>query len=163
LVAPKMAADKGSRSSAAMKDRLWQAVYYAIQPLLNDRDVVLVPRGDWPELPGTTILYDDLIDLQGCTVLVLHKGLLTGLRKAELGRVATQWQWIFANEFFLVFSRARRAAKNLRCNASSAHWRPLVRYLASARLRRRHSKIVYVHVPKTGGTSMWASLTKAFP
>jgi len=146
-----------------MKDRLWQAVYYAIQPLLTDRDVVLAPRGDWPEFPGTTILYDDLIDLQGCTVLVLHKGLLTSLRKAEIRGVAAQWQWIFANEVFLVFSRVHRAAKNLRCNANSAHWRPLVRYLASARLRRRHSKIVYVHVPKTGGTSMWASLTKAFP
>jgi hypothetical protein len=30
-------------------------------------------------------------------------------------------------------------------------------------LRKRDTKIVYVHVPKTGGTSMWACLTKAFP
>ena len=41
--------------------------------------------------------------------------------------------------------------------------RPLMRFLSSASLRKRRSRIVYVHVPKTGGTSMWASLTRAFP
>jgi hypothetical protein len=146
-----------------MKDRLWQTVYDALQPLLSDRDVIAAPRGDWPAFPGNTILYDDQIELDGCTVLILHKGLLTSLCKGALRVVAREWQWVFANEVFLVFSRARRAGRQIRCSANSIHWRPLVRYLCSTSLRRRHSKIVYVHVPKTGGTSMWASLTKAFP
>jgi hypothetical protein len=146
-----------------MKDRLWQAVYDVVQPLLSDRDVVTAPRGDWPPFPGTTMFYDDVIELEGCTVLTLHKGLLTSLRKAELRIIAEEWQRVFANEVFLVFSRERRAGKDLRRSANSIHWQPLTRYLSSASLRKRRSKIVYVHVPKTGGTAMWASLTKAFP
>jgi hypothetical protein len=145
-----------------MKDRLWQTVYDVLRPLLNDRDVVMAPRGDWPAFPGEAIFYDDLIEPDGCTVLVLHKGLLTSLPKAELRKIAAEWQWVFANEVFLVFSRARRGGIDFH-SANSIHWRPLVRHLSSAALRRRASMIVYVHVPKTGGTSMWASLTKAFP
>jgi hypothetical protein len=45
----------------------------------------------------------------------------------------------------------------------AVHCQPLIRFLASASLRRRRARIIYVHVPKTGGTSMWASLTRAFP
>jgi len=146
-----------------MKDRLWQAVYHALRPLLNDDDLVTAPRGDWPTFPCASILYDDLIDLEGCTVLVLHKGQLTSLPKIELQRVAKEWQWIFANEVFVVLSRAPRVKKDARRGADLVHCWPLMRFLSSASLRKRHAKIVYVHVPKTGGTSMWAALTRAFP
>jgi hypothetical protein len=146
-----------------MKDRLWRAVYDELLPLLTDRDVIAAPKGDWPAFRGTTILYDDQIELKGCTVLILHKGLLTGLPKAELRGIAEEWQWVFANEVFLVFDRLCRIRRDLSCTASAIHWGPLIRYLSSSSLRRRRSKIIYVHVPKTGGTSMWASLTKAFP
>jgi hypothetical protein len=146
-----------------MKDRLWQAVYDAVRPLLNDDDVIMAPRGEWPPFPGIAIFYDELIDLGGCTVLVLHKGQLTALPKTELRSVAEEWQWIFANEVFLVFSRSPRVRKDIRQSAAAVHCRPLARFLSSASLRNRQSKIVYVHVPKTGGTSIWASLTKAFP
>jgi hypothetical protein len=71
-----------------MKDRFWQAVYNSLCPLLNDADVVMAPRGDWPAFPCAAILYDDLIDLSNCTILVLHKGLFTSLPKAELQHVA---------------------------------------------------------------------------
>jgi hypothetical protein len=146
-----------------MKDRLWQAVYDALRPLLNDTDVLMAPRGDWPALPCDATLYDDLIDLKNCTILVLHKGQLTSTPKAELQRVAEEWQWIFANEVFVVFSRSQKIKHDVRRSADFVHCKPLTRYLSSAFLRKRHSRIVYVHIPKTGGTSMWASLTRAFP
>jgi hypothetical protein len=145
-----------------MKDRLWQAVYTALRPLLNDNDVVTAPRGDWPAFPCATILYDDLIEIKNCTILVLHKGLFTSLPKAELECVAKDWQWIFANEVFVVLSHSQKIKKDVRRSADFIHCRPLTRFLSSASLRKRRSRIVYVHVPKTGGTSMWASLTRAF-
>jgi hypothetical protein len=146
-----------------MKDRLWQAVYNRLRPLLNDTDVVAAPRGDWPAFPCATILYDDLINFKDCTILVLHKGQLTSLPKAELQQAAREWQWIFANEVFVVFSRSQKVKKDVRGTADFIHCRPLTRFLSSASLRKRRSRVIYVHVPKTGGTSMWASLTRAFP
>jgi hypothetical protein len=146
-----------------MRDPLWQAAYDALRPLLDDADVVLAPRGNWPVFPCAAILYDELIELKDCTVLVLHKGQLTSLPKAELCRIAKEWQWIFANEVFVVLSRSPKIRRDVRRSADNLHYQPLVRFLSSASLRKRRSKIVYVHVPKTGGTSMWASLTRAFP
>jgi hypothetical protein len=146
-----------------MKDPFWQAVHNALRPRLNNTDVVMAPRGDWPAFPCATILYDDLIEIKNCTILVLHKGLFTSLPKPELQHVAEEWQWVFANEVFVVLSRSQRIKEDVRRSADFIHCRPLTRFLSSASLRRRRSRIVYVHVPKTGGTSMWASLTQAFP
>jgi hypothetical protein len=146
-----------------MKDRLWQDAYDAILPVLNDTDVVVAPRGDWWTFPCAAVLCDDLLELKDCTILVLHKGQMTNLPKAELRWVAEEWQWIFANEVFVVFSRFQRIRKDVRRGREFVHCKPLMRYLASASLRKRRSRIVYVHMPKTGGTSMWASLLQAFP
>jgi Sulfotransferase family len=146
-----------------MQDRLWQAAYDALRPLLNDADLVLAPRGDWPAFPCAAILYDDLIEVRDATVLVLHKGQMTSLPKAELQKVSDEWQWVFANQVFIVLTRSQKIKSDVRRSPDVVHCRPLVRFLQSSSLRRRRSKIVYVHVPKTGGTSMWASLTRAFP
>jgi hypothetical protein len=64
-----------------MKDCLWQAVYIALRPLLNDTDVATAPRGDWPAFPCATIIYNDLIEIQNCTILVLHQSLFTSFPK----------------------------------------------------------------------------------
>ncbi len=146
-----------------MKDRFWQTVYDVLRPLVNDTDLILAPRGAWPAFPCHTVLYDDQIEIGGCTILVLHKAKLTSIAKAELREIADHWQWIFANEVFIVLSRSQKIGNDMRRSAAIVHCRPLLRFLRSASLRRRRSKIVYIHVPKTGGTSMWASLTRAFP
>jgi hypothetical protein len=146
-----------------MKDPLWQAVYNALHPLLNGSDVILAPRGAWPSFPCSSFLYDDFIEIEDATVLILHKGQLTSVAKVDLRRVSDEWQWIFANEVFIVFSRSEKIKTDVRRGSDIVHCKPLIRFLSSASLRKRHSKIVYVHVPKTGGTSMWASLTRAFP
>lgn len=146
-----------------MKDRIWQAAYDVLRPLLNGTDVILAPRGDWPPFPCDWRLYDDAIEINNATVLVLHKGQMTSVSKPELRRISAEWQWIFANEVFIVLSRSEKIKRDVRRGADIVHCRPLIRFLCSASLRKRRSKIVYVHVPKTGGTSMWASLTRAFP
>jgi hypothetical protein len=146
-----------------MKDRFWQTVYDGLRPLVSETDLLLAPRGAWPAFPCHTVLYDDQIEIGDCTILVLHKARLTSIAKAELRKIADHWQWIFANEVFIVFSRSQRIRNDIRQSAAIVHCRPLIWFLRSASLRRRQSKIVYVHVPKTGGTSMWASLTRAFP
>jgi hypothetical protein len=146
-----------------VKDRLWRAVYGVLRPLLNSADMVLAPRGDWPCFPCSSVLYDDVIDLAGCTVLVLHKGQMAGIEKADLLRIANEWQWVFANEVFVVLSRDRKIGRDARRGPQLVHCKPLIRFLCSRNLRKRRSKLIYVHVPKTGGTSMWAALTKALP
>jgi Sulfotransferase family len=154
----------GQRTTGGqMKDRYWQAVYDMLRPLLDDADVVLAPRGGWPAFSCPSVLYDDLIEIGDCTVLVLHKAKIVSMPKAELLTIADQWQWIFANEVFIVLSRSEKIRSDIRRSANIVHCRPLIRFLCSASLRKRRSRIIYVHVPKTGGTSMWASLTRAFP
>jgi hypothetical protein len=146
-----------------MKDRFWQAVYNALRPLLSEADVVLAPRGDWPPFPCPCTLYEDVIDIADATVLVLHKGRLAGVRKEDLRRIAHEWQWIFANEVFVVLSRLGKVSRDVRLGLGLIHCRPVILFLHSASLRKRRSRIVYVHVPKTAGTSMWLSLITAFP
>jgi hypothetical protein len=146
-----------------MRDQLWRAVYERLCPLLTAEDVVLAPRGDWPAFPCRSTLYDELIELGDVTVLVLHKGLLPSLPKGELTRIAHEWQWILANEVFVVLSRSGKLRSDIRHGRDIIHCMPVFRYLRSSSLKKRDAKIVYVHVPKTGGTSMWAALTRAFP
>jgi hypothetical protein len=146
-----------------MRDQLWRAVYERLCPLLTDEDVVLAPRGDWPAFLCRSTLYDELIELGDVTVLVLHKGLLPSLPKGELTRIAHEWQWVLANEVFVVLSRSGKLRSDIRRGRDIIHCMPVFRYLRSSSLKKRDAKIVYVHVPKTGGTSMWAALTRGFP
>jgi hypothetical protein len=146
-----------------MRDRLWQAVHDALCPLVQASDVVLAPRGDWLAFPCLCLHYEDVIDIGDVTVFVLHKGRMAGIRKEDLRRIAREWQWTFANEVFVVFSRSRKIRRDVRLGLGLIHCWPVMRFLRSASLRKRRGRIVYVHVPKTGGTSMWASLARAFP
>ena len=146
-----------------MKDRLWHEAYLALSPVLARDDVVLAPRGGWPPFPCTLRCYDDWIELGGAGVLVLHKGRMSGMDKAALRAIAASWQCLFANGVMVVFSKAPRLARDARLGPQKKHCRKLEQYLDSARLRKRKSKIIYVHVPKAGGTSMWSALRAQFP
>ena len=147
-----------------MKDPLWHAVHHHLCPILDRGDVVLAPRGDWPCFPSTsTRYYDDVIDIAEATVLVLHKGRLPGIPKQDLRKIAKEWQWVFANEVFVVLSQSGKIRRDVRLSLDIIHCWPVIRYLRSASFRKRRSRIVYVHVPKTGGTSMWVSLARALP
>jgi hypothetical protein len=127
-----------------MKDPFWQAVYDALRPLLNDTDVILAPRGDWSPFPCACTFYDDLIDIADATLLILHKSRLGGIRKQDLRRIAAEWQWVFANEVFVVFSRCGKVRRDVRYSLAFIHCWPVIRFLRSASLRKRRSRIVYV-------------------
>ena len=146
-----------------MKDRLWHEVDLNIRPLLRSDDVVLAPRGDWPPFPCTARFYEDWMEVDGSTVLVLHKGHITGMPKRELAQIAVSWQCIYANGVMVVFSRAPKLLRDYRQGAGKRYFRPVDHYLHSAELRKRKTKICYVHVPKAAGTSMWNALRKQLP
>jgi len=147
-----------------MQDRAWHEAYQFVQPLLRPDDIVLAPRGDWLPFPCELRLYDDWIDTDGATVVFLHKGLLSDAKKAQIVALARHGQCLFANEVFAVFSvSAGRVSAKAAIGTENRHYRPVDRFIRSASLRKRKSKIIYVHVPKAGGTSMWTALSAAFP
>jgi len=155
-----------------MKDPLWQEVYRALLDFLRRDDAVLLPFGDWPDLPCKTSYYGDLISIDDATVFVLHKGRFGAIDKATLRRIADSWQCIFGNGVFLCFSKDFRARRDIRRGRSPIDHRVLQgrfppnalrRFLQSKALRRRTSHIWYIHLPKAAGTSMWQSVSQAFP
>jgi len=155
-----------------MKEPLWQEVHDALLELVRPGDVVLLPLGDWPSLPCKSSYYGDLISIDDATVFVLHKGRFGAIDKTTLRGIADTWQCIFGNGVFLCFSKNCRVRRDIRRGRSAidhdvltARFPPdaLRRFLQSKRLRRRASRIWYIHLPKAAGTSMWRSLSRAFP
>ena len=145
-----------------VRDRYWQAVHRALLPILSPADAVLMPRGDWDAFPCAVRHYDAVIEPGEATVLVLHKGRLPGIRKSSLAAIAAEWGCVYANEVFAVFGRSRRSALEARCGLWRRHLRHVHAYLKAREAKRRESTLYYVHLPKTGGTSFWASLSRAF-
>ncbi len=146
-----------------MKDRYWRAAHRALQPLVKPDDVVLAPRGGWDPFPCALRAYDTTIEPGDETVLVLHKGHLPAIRKEHLAALTGRWGLIYANEVFVVFARSRPSALEARCGLWWAHLRAVRGYMRSRELKRRASTVYHVHLPKTGGTSLWARLSGAYP
>lgn len=145
-----------------MKDEHWRAVHEALQPILTPADVLLAPRGGWAAFPCRLRQYDAAIEPAEATVLVLHKGRLPAIRKSSLAKVMAEWGCVFANDVFVVFAKSRKSRLDARCGRTWMHLRRVRAYLKSRELKRRASTIFYVHLPKTGGTTLWVSLSKAF-
>jgi hypothetical protein len=146
-----------------VKDRFWHEVDLNVRPLLRSDDVVLAPHGDWPIFPCAARFYEDWMEIGDTTILILHKGHVTGMPKRDLARIAESWQCIYANGVMVVFSRTPRLARDYRRGSGKWYFKTVDRYLRSAELRKRKTKICYVHVPKAAGTSMWNALRKQFP
>ncbi|HEY3909202.1 MAG TPA: hypothetical protein VGM07_04855 [Stellaceae bacterium] len=146
-----------------MKDHRWEQVYRELSCFLRRGDTVLLPYGDWPELPCKSLFYDDIIDLGETTVLVLHKGRFGSIDKAVLRGIADTWQCIFGNEVFLCFSKEFRAPGDLRYGRRRIHYGVLGRFLRSRQLRRGTSRIWYIHLPKAAGTWMWQAFSRIYP
>ncbi|MGH7047753.1 MAG: hypothetical protein ACREE2_15340 [Stellaceae bacterium] len=146
-----------------MCDPLWEETCQALQLYARNDDIVVLPRGDWPELPGQPIFYDDLIEIGDGSMLVLHKGRFGAIDKARLRTISETWQCFFGNEVFLCFSRSVRAPGDLRGSRRRVHYGVLRRFLDARRLRRRASHLWYIHLPKAAGTWMWSSLARTCP
>ncbi len=146
-----------------MKDHRWEQLHRELSRFLRDGDTVLLPYGDWPELPCKRVFYDDIIELGEATVLVLHKGRFGSIDKAVLRGIADTWQCIFGNDVFLCFSKEFRAPRDLRHGRQRIHYGVLGRFLRSQQLRRRTSRIWYIHLPKAAGTWMWQVFSRIYP
>ena len=147
-----------------MKDRLWQAVYNALRPLLNDSRRC---SGTKRRLAGIPVRRQSLRRSDRARKLYDPRAAQGPVDEPSESR-APAYRRAMAVDFCERGFRRRSAVlakikKDVRRSADFIHCRPLTRFLSSASLRKRRSRIVYVHVPKTGGTSMWASLTRAFP
>ena len=151
------------RRTAHMKDPSWFAAYRAVCSSVKSTDVILGPMGDWPPFPCRIRFYAGPYALQDATVLLLHKGSMTGLDKAELAEVVRRWHCIYANDVFVVLCAAARPSLSPSRIMHQMHMSPLRNYIQSRRIKRRAGTIYYVHVPKTGGTSMWQVLRRTFP
>jgi hypothetical protein len=114
-----------------MRDPAWQDAYQSVQALLRADDTVLAPYGDWPGFPCAVKFYEDLIDIDGASLVLLHKGRLSGARKSQIGGLAQNGQCIFANEVFVVFSAAKRA-NTAAIGKENKHYRPVDRFIHSA-------------------------------
>lgn len=146
-----------------MLDPMWQAAFDAISAVATEADSVLAPLGDWPGFRGAARFYRDMIEPGGASLLLLHKGRLSGMPEADLTDVALHWQCIFANEVFLGFSRRRRIRLDARLGRGLLHFLPLFIHLHARRFRKRRGQLFYIHIPKTGGTSFWTALARSFP
>ena len=80
-----------------MKDHCWEQVYQELHRFLRRDDTVLLPSGDWPELPCESLFYNDIIDIGETTVFVLHKGRFGSIDKIVLRTIADTWQCVFGN------------------------------------------------------------------
>jgi hypothetical protein len=146
-----------------MMDYRWQEVYQALRHFIRLDDIVLMPFGDWPDLSCKVYFYDDIINIEDATVLVLHKGRFGSIDKAALRTVSDKWQCILGNDVFLCFSKDFRAHRDIRQSRNRIHYGVLHRFLQSRQLRRRTSRVWYVHLPKAAGTWMWQLLSQAYP
>ncbi len=146
-----------------MKDPSWEEVYRELCRVIRLDDILLLPYGDWPELSCRAIFYDDIIDVGDATVFVLHKGRFGSIDKAVLANISDRWQCVFGNDVFLCFSKEFRAADDLRHGRNRIHYGVLGRFLQSKRLRRRNSRLWYIHLPKAAGTWMWNAFSRSFP
>jgi hypothetical protein len=145
-----------------MKDSFWVGAYKALLPVLNSKDIVLAPRGAWGAFPCEVRFYQNVVPLEDENVLILYKGLMTGLKKERLRRIMAAWQCLYVNEVFMVFARERKIRIDARYRLQLRHLVPVYRYLYSKLLKKRAGTLYYTHIPKTGGTSLWRSLSDVF-
>lgn len=150
-----------------MCDPWWNDVYHAILPVLRRTDSLLAPKGGWPGFPCPVRYYEGPFELGDTTVLVLHLGRLAAMPKDDLAGIVNRWTCVYANDIFVVLSK--NAPWSLRFSARRHRSRyrnqmgVVYNYLNSRQLKRRTGTIYYLHIPKTGGTSMWNVLWQAFP
>lgn len=142
-----------------MLDKHWQAAAEAVQSVSTPSDVVLCPRGDWPFLGCDMIQYQGRIDLRTATLLVLHKAHLPAIDARDLAEVYSSWNCIFADEVFAIFCRQRKGV-DIRGADAERHIDVIRNFLAARINRELPFRIWYIHLPKTGGTSLWAALSQ---
>jgi len=140
-------------------DRSWSQALAALHRATVDGANVLLPDGDWPELRYTTTRYcntDTNISISGQDAILLHKGMLTSFRQADIRECLGNLTVAYANDVFVLFCRWPRG----RSLFFRSHLNALKTYADPARFHRKGGRrCAFVHIPKTGGTSIWSRIS----
>ncbi len=144
-----------------MLDAQWCQARDALIGQVPEGANVLLPAGDWPDLPFRTTFYrstDSVIAIDGHHAVLIHKGMLASFRQADIRMCLNDMAAVCANSVFVLFvERPRKRALLL-----PFHLRTLRIYTDPARYRRRNTRPrAFVHIPKAAGTSVWTAVSKA--
>ncbi|MBO0903540.1 hypothetical protein [Jiella sonneratiae] len=149
----------------SMQDRFWQEARLAVQALVEETgDVSVSLPAEFDGIFDRSVAYGVPAD-----VVLLHKGMMSAFPLSFLAEIA-HWDVVFANPVFLLLTRRRRRGGllssrwNLRREflerRTRAHLRSYVADVASARFSGRQT--VFLHVPKTAGTSIFEAAQGRF-
>jgi hypothetical protein len=145
----------------ALLDKWWRQAFSALTRNVPEGARVLLPVGDWPQMPYATTFYrsrDCNIDIIGHDAIFIHKGMLASFRQGDIGLCLKDMTAVCANAVFVLFVQKPRARRLF----LPAHLDHLKIYADPARFRRRRaSRGAFMHIPKTGGTSIWKRVSKA--
>lgn len=144
-----------------MLDAWWRNALSALACNVAEGARVLLPVGDWPALDYTVQFYqstDVRIAIDGFDAILIHKGMLTSFRQADVGLCLREMAVVYANAVFVLLVQHPRRLRLV----LPTHVRPLRIYADPARYRRRQVGCgVFMHIPKTGGTSIWSCLSNS--
>lgn len=153
----------GDPQLSITKDRSWLEAYRTLASLLEPNDLLLAPHASWPSFPCQVRLYQGPFEPGDATAVLLHKGRLPSLPKNKLAQLMEDWTCVFANDVFVALKAGASRVIRIPSLTQWRHLWPLQRYLNSRRLKRRRGTIYLLHIPKTGGTSFWSLLSRAYP
>lgn len=152
---------QGACKGSALLDVWWRKALSALACHVAEDARVLLPIGDWPRLDCAAQFYritDTLVAVDGFDAILIHKGMLTSFRQADIGLCLREMVAVYANPVFVLFVQQPRR----RHLFLPAHVRILKIYADPARYHSRHARRgAFMHIPKTGGTSIWSCLSRS--
>lgn len=150
-----------------MLDRYWSQAHQALVRHLPEGASVLLPAGDWPELPFTTTFYfgtDCNLTIDGHDGVLIHKGMLASFRQADIRICLKDLSAVSANNVFVLFVQRPRMIVRATALLPTFHKSPLKVYANPARYYRRTlHRCAFIHIPKAGGTSIWTEVANSVP
>lgn len=142
-----------------MLDKFWLQAHAAMRRHVREGASILLPEGDWPALAYSATFYrntDCRVGVDGHDAVLVHKGMLTSFRQADIRLCLKEMAAVFANEVFILFMpRPHRRGWFL-----PVHLRKLKVYAHPEAYHRRHAhRGAFIHIPKTAGTSVWTRIS----
>jgi len=141
-----------------MNDPFWEKAVEFLLTHTSKRDTVVLPD-EMAGPPGTAIRYSSFNESCTFDFFVLHKGMFEFFSLPFMEWLVGTFSAYYANEVFVIFSH-----KPLSMNPDARHVEALYVKLEEARTQteRRGERAVFLHIPKTGGTSLYNAISKYY-